>query len=79
MFIFDWHKLSFYISMALWLRKYDSFDFHVTTQLKCHLTFCLGPPCSDSAHYQVLGYVGLVNLEIKCFDLTHDHVIDLTL
>ena len=27
MFIFDKHKLSFYISTALWLRKYDDFDF----------------------------------------------------
>ena len=49
--------------------------FHVTTQLKCHVTFWLGPPHFDSAHYQVLGR-GLVNVEIKCFDLTRYHVID---
>ena len=27
MFIFGEHKLSFYISTVLWLRKYDVFDF----------------------------------------------------
>ena len=27
MFVFGKHKLSFYIETALWLRKYDSFDF----------------------------------------------------
>ena len=43
--------------------------FHVTTQLKCHVTFWVEPPYPDSAPYQVLGTVGLVNVEIKLFDL----------
>ena len=53
--------------------------FHVTSQLKCHVTFWVGPPHSDSTNYQVLGGVGLVNLEIKRFDLTRDHVTDVNL
>ena len=44
--------------------------FHVT------MTFWVGPSHPDSATYQVLGTVGLVNVEMKCFDLTRDHVID---
>ena len=50
--------------------------FHVTTQLKCHVTFWVEPPYPDSAPYQVLGTVGLANVEIKRFDLSRDHVID---
>ena len=68
MFIFDKHKLSFYISI-----------FHVTTQLKYHVTFWVGSPHYDSGHYQDLGVVGLVNVVIKRFDLTLDLVIDVTL
>ena len=41
--------------------------FHVTTQLKCHVTFWVGLPHPDSAPYQVLGARGLVNVEIKRF------------
>ena len=44
--------------------------FHVT------MTFWVGPSHHDSATYQVLGTVGLVNVEMKCFDLTRDHLID---
>ena len=36
-------------------------------QLKCHVTFWVGPPHPDSAPYQVLGATGLVNVEIKRF------------
>ena len=43
--------------------------FHVTTQLKCHVTFWVGLPHPDSAPYQVLGARGLVNVEIKRFRL----------
>ena len=78
MFIFDKHKLSFYISTALWFRKYDGVIFHVTTQLKCHVTFWVGPYHPDLAPYQVLGTMDLVNVEIKRFDLTRDHVIDVS-
>ena len=52
--------------------------FHVTTQLKCHVTFWVGPYHPDLAPYQVLGTVDLVNVEIKRFDLTRDHVIDVS-
>ena len=41
--------------------------FHVTTQLKCHVIFWVGPPHPDSAPYQVLGAKVLVNVEIKRF------------
>ena len=52
--------------------------FHVITQLKCHVTFWVGPPHPDSEPYQVLGAVGLVDVEIKRFDLTRDHVINVS-
>ena len=66
MFRFGEHKLCFYISTALWLRKYV-FDFHITTQLKCHVTFWVEHPHPDSASYHVLRAMGLVNGEIKRF------------
>ena len=40
--------------------------FHMTAQLKCRVTFWVGPPHPDSAPYQVLA-MGLVNVEIKRF------------
>ena len=48
-------------------RNMRFFIFHVTTQLKCHVTFWVGSPHPDSAPYQVLGARGLVNVEIKRF------------
>ena len=48
-------------------RNMTFFIFHVTTQLKCHVTFCVRSPHLDSAPYQVLGARGLVNVEIKRF------------
>ena len=48
-------------------RNMTFFIFHVTTQLKYHVTFWVGPPHPDSAPYQVLGARGLVNVKIKCF------------
>ena len=48
-------------------RNMTFFIFHVTTQLKYHVTFWVGPPHPDSAPYQVLGARGLVNVEIKRF------------
>ena len=50
--------------------------FQVTTLLKCHVTFWVGHHHPDSAPYQVLGAMDLVNVETKRFDLTRDHVID---
>ena len=76
MFIFGEHKLSFYISIALWLRRYDVFDFSRDLPLKCHVNFWVGPPHPDSATYQVLGVMNLVNVDIKRFDLPCNHVID---
>ena len=43
------------------------FIFQVTTQLKCHVTFWVGSPHPDSSPYQVLGTMGLVDVEIKRF------------
>ena len=74
MFIFGEHKLSFYISIALWLRRYDVFDFSCDLPLKCHVNFWVGPPHPDSATYQVLGVMNLVNVDIKRFDLSRDFV-----
>ena len=41
--------------------------FHVTSQLKCHVTFWVEHPHPDSAPYQVLGFMNLVNVDIKRF------------
>ena len=41
--------------------------FHVTSQLKYHVTFWVEPPHPDSAPYQVLGLMNLVNVDIKRF------------
>ena len=39
MFIFGEHKLCFYISIALWLRRWDVFDFSHELTLKCHVSW----------------------------------------
>ena len=65
--IFGEHKLYFHISTAIWLRKYNVFVCHVTTQLKYHVTFWVGPPHPEPAPYQVLGATGLVNKVIQYF------------
>ena len=52
--------------------------FHVTTQLKCHVTFWVSFRHPNSATCQVLGVMDLVNVEIKRFDLTRDQVIDVS-
>ena len=67
MFIFGQHKLSFYILIALCLKRYDVFDFQVTAQLKCRVTFWEDTPHPDSASYQILGIMDLVNVDIKRF------------
>ena len=67
MFIFGEHKFSFYISTVLWLRKYDVFDFPFDHTIEVSRDFLDGPPHPESAPYQVLGAMGLVNLEIKRF------------
>ena len=43
------------------------FIFHLTTQLKRHMTFWERPLHPESATYQVLGAMGLVNVETKRF------------
>ena len=52
--------------------------FYVTTELKGHVTFWVGPPHPDSALNQVLGTMGLVDVEIKRFELTLDHMINVS-
>ena len=47
--MFDKHKLSFYVSTTLWLRKYDGFDFSHDLTIEMSVTFWLGPPHADSA------------------------------
>ena len=49
--------------------------FHMTTQLKCHVTFWAGFHYPDSASYQVLGTMDLVNVETESFDLRREHVM----
>ena len=44
--------------------------FHVSTQLKCHVTLWVGP--------NHLRTMNLVNVQTKRFDLTRDHVIDVS-
>ena len=64
-FIFGEQKLSFYISTALWLRKYNIFDFRFDHIIKVSRDSLVTHP--ESAPYQVLGAMGLVNVEIKRF------------
>ena len=45
-FIFGEHKLSFYISMVLWLRKYDVFDFPFDHTIEVSRDFLGGAPSS---------------------------------
>ena len=78
MFIFDRHKLSFYISTALCLRKYGGFDFSRDHTIEVSRDFLGGAPSFRFSTLPSPGRVGLVNLEIKRFDLTRDHVIDVT-
>ena len=35
--------------------------------MKCRVTFWMSPPHPDSAPYQVLGLMNLVDVDIKCF------------
>ena len=50
--------------------------FHVSRQFKYHVTFWVGSFHSNSATYQVLRAMDLVNVEIKYFYLTREHVIN---
>ena len=51
--------------MALWLKKYDVFDFSRDHTIKVSRDFLGGYPNPDSVPYQVLGTRGLVNVEKK--------------
>ena len=66
-FIFGEHKLYFYISKSMWLRKYDVLICHETTQLKCHVNFWAGLAHPESVPYEFLGATSLMNKEIKRF------------
>ena len=50
MFIFGEHKLSFYISIALWLRRYDISDFSHDLTIKVSCDFLGGVPPSFGAY-----------------------------
>ena len=63
MFIFGEHKLFFNISIALWLRRYDVFDFSPDLTIEVSRNFLGGTP---SAWFSTL----------PSFDLSRDHVID---
>ena len=77
MFVFDKHKLSFYISTVLWLRKYDTFDFWRDYTIEVPRDFLGGAPSSwFSTLPSFGGAMGLVIVEIKRFELTRDHMID---
>ena len=43
------------------------FIFHLTTQLKCHVTFWVEPLHPESAPYQVLQAMGIAKMETKLF------------
>ena len=45
-FIFGEHKLYFYISMALWLRKHDVFYFSRDNTIEVSRDFVVGVPSS---------------------------------
>ena len=67
MFIFGEHKLSFTSRKPCSWGDMTFLIFHVTSQLKCHVTFWVEHPHPDSAPYQVLGFMNLVNVDIKRF------------
>ena len=71
-------KLSFYISTALRLKKYDGFDFLRDHTIEVSRDFLGGAPSSWINTLPVLGTMDLANVEIKRFDLTRDHVIDIS-
>ena len=54
MFLFDKDKFPFYISTALWLRKYDGFDFSRDHIIEMSRDFLGGAPHSDSASLLIL-------------------------
>ena len=78
MFILGKHKLSFYTSTALWLRKYDGLDFSRdhTTEVSCD--FLRGAPSSWFSTLPSFGGHGRCKVDIKRFKLTREHVIDVS-
>ena len=67
MFIFGEHKLSFYISTALWLRRYDISDFSHDLTIKVSCDFLGGVPSSWFSTLPSLVLMNLVNVDIKRF------------
>ena len=63
----------------LWLRKYEGFDFSRDHTIEVPRNFLGGVLSSWCGLYQILRAVGLVNVEMKRFDLTRDHMVDVTL
>ena len=69
----SWHYVCFWRAQVLtswrpygWGNKIFLF-FHLTIQLKCHVTFWVWSPHRQLVPYQGLGAIGLVNVEIKRF------------
>ena len=53
------------VQTSIEITTYITFlNCHVTTGLKCHVTFWVTPPHPESGPYQILGAMGLVNVEI---------------
>ena len=59
--------LSFYISIALWLRRYDTFDLSRDPTIEVSCDFLGGVPHLDSAPYQFFRVMDLVNVDIRRF------------
>ena len=66
-FIFDKHKLSFYILMVLWLRKYDGFDFSRDHGTEVSRDFLGGASLSWFSTLQSFGSRGLCQCRDKTF------------
>ena len=63
---------------ALWLRKYDGFNFSRDHTIEVSGDFLGGPPHLIQHPNKFWGVVGLVSVKIKRFDMTRDHVIDVS-
>ena len=72
-------KLSFYISTALWLRKYDIFYFSPDNTIEVSRDFFGGAPYILSQHpTKFWGPWALWMWRQKVFDLSRDHVNDVS-
>ena len=70
-FIFGEHKLSFYISTVLWLRKYDVFDFPFDHTIEVSRDFLGGAPSSRVSTLLSFGGHGPCECGDKTFSICH--------